>query len=112
MCLWRHGIALFSAITKPSILSQPSRRARRSQLSLDDEVLGRQVRQSFLGSDRTYGARRVWHDVLALDRGCSLHRIERLMREQALARDASTPRLAAGPRRAQRHRDNVLDREF
>jgi putative transposase len=22
------------------------------------------VRQSFLGSDRTYGARRVWHDVL------------------------------------------------
>jgi putative transposase len=56
----------------------------RSQRSLDDEVLGSQVRQSFLGSDRTYGARRVWHDVLALGGRCGLHRIERLMREQAL----------------------------
>jgi putative transposase len=35
-----------------------------SQRSLDDEVLGVQVRNSFIGSDRTYGARRVWHDVL------------------------------------------------
>lgn len=56
----------------------------RSQRSLEDEVLGSQVRQSFLGSDRTYGARRVWHDVLALGQGCGLHCIERLMREQAL----------------------------
>lgn len=38
----------------------------RSQRSLSDERLGAQVRQSFLGSDRTYGARRIWHDVLAL----------------------------------------------
>jgi len=37
----------------------------RSQRSLSDEWLGAQVRQSFLGSDRTYGARRIWHDVLA-----------------------------------------------
>ena len=37
----------------------------RSQRSLSDERLGAQVRQSFLGSDRTYGARRIWHDVLA-----------------------------------------------
>jgi hypothetical protein len=42
-------------------LSRP--RSRRSQ---EDEVLGGHVRQSFVGSDRTYGARRVWHDVLAL----------------------------------------------
>jgi putative transposase len=56
----------------------------RSQRSLDDEVLGRQVRQSFLSSDRTYGSRRVWHDVLALGQRCGLHRIERLMRQQAL----------------------------
>ena len=56
----------------------------RSQRSLEDEALGVQVRQSFLGSDRTYGARRVWHDVLALGQQCGLHRIERLMREQAL----------------------------
>lgn len=49
-----------------------------------DEVLSVQVRQSFLSSDRTYGARRVWHDVLALGLRCGLHRVERLMRKQAL----------------------------
>lgn len=42
----------------------------RSQRSLDDEVLGTQVRQSFVGSDRTYGARRVWHDMLELGLRC------------------------------------------
>lgn len=36
----------------------------RSRRSPSDEVLGAQVRQSFVRSDRTYGARRVWHDVL------------------------------------------------
>lgn len=35
-------------------------------------------------SDRTYGARRVWRDVLELGYACGLHRIERLMRNQAL----------------------------
>lgn len=56
----------------------------RSQRSQTDEVLGTLVRQSFIGSDRTYGARRVWHDVLALGQPCGLHRVERLMRLQAL----------------------------
>ena len=32
----------------------------RSQRSRDDEELGAKVRASFLASDRTYGARRVW----------------------------------------------------
>ncbi len=36
----------------------------RSRRNLSHEVLGAQVRQSFVRSDRTYGARRVWHDVL------------------------------------------------
>ena len=36
----------------------------RSRRSLDDEKLGAQVHQSFVRSDRTYGARRVWRDVL------------------------------------------------
>ena len=35
-------------------------------------------------SDRTYGARRVWRDQLAEGEACGLHRIERLMRLQAL----------------------------
>ena len=37
----------------------------RSQRSRSDEELGAKVRASFLASDRTYGARRVWHDMLA-----------------------------------------------
>jgi len=35
-------------------------------------------------SDRTYGARRVWHDLLSTGYWCGLHRVERLMRRQAL----------------------------
>jgi len=37
----------------------------RSRRSRSDEELGAKVRASFLASDRTYGARRVWHDLLA-----------------------------------------------
>ncbi len=37
----------------------PSARTRR------ETALGAAVRTNFLASDRTYGARRVWHDVLA-----------------------------------------------
>ena len=56
----------------------------RSQRSRSDEELGAKVRSSFLASDRTYGARRVWKDLLAEGLSCGLHRIERLMRSQAL----------------------------
>jgi putative transposase len=83
--------------------------SRRSQA---DEVLGAQVRQSFVGSDRTYGARRVWHDVLAQGQSCGLHRIERLMRLQGLRarpRRRSLPK-DQGVRSA--IADNVLDRQF
>ena len=84
----------------------PSRRSR------DDEEIGNRVRASFLGSDRTYGARRVWRDVLAEGIDCGLHRVERLMRAQALR---------ARPRRRSLPRDegqrsaiapNTLGREF
>lgn len=84
----------------------------RSQRSLDDERLGMQVRQSFLASDRTYGARRVWHDVLALGQRCGLHRIERLMRAQALR---ARPRRRGLPKDCGERSaiaDNVLDRQF
>jgi putative transposase len=56
----------------------------RSQRSRRDEELGAKVRASFVASDRTYGARRVWKDMLAEGLSCGLHRIERLMRLQAL----------------------------
>ena len=55
-----------------------------SARSRSDEALGRRVRASFVASDRTYGARRVWHDMLAEGFACGLHRIERLMQLQAL----------------------------
>jgi len=84
----------------------------RSLRSQTDEVMGALVRQSFIGSDRTYGARRVWHDVLALGHNCGLHRVERLMRQQALR---ARPRRRGLPQdRGQRSAiaDNVLDRQF
>ncbi len=56
----------------------PSKRAR------TDQETGAQVRASFLASDRTYGARRVWRDLLSEGIACGLHKIERLMRVQAL----------------------------
>jgi hypothetical protein len=51
----------------------------RSRRSRSDEELGAKVRASFLASDRTYGARRVWRDLLADGLSCGLHRIERLI---------------------------------
>ena len=83
-----------------------------SARSRSDEVIGARVRASFLGSDRTYGARRVWHDVLADGISCGLHKIERLMCQQALR---------ARPRRRGLPKDigersiiagNVLARQF
>lgn len=75
-------------------------------------MIGAQVHHSFIASDRTYGARRVWHDVLALGHRCGLHRIERLMRIQALR---ARPRRRGLPTdRGERNAiaDNVLDRQF
>jgi putative transposase len=42
------------------------------------------IEASFKASDRTYGARRVWRDVLEEGLTCGLHRIEGLMRINAL----------------------------
>jgi putative transposase len=84
----------------------------RSQRSLDDEVIGGQVHHSFVGSDRTYGARRVWHDVLALGQRCGLHRIERLMRMQALRARPRRRGLPADRGERSVLADNLLDRQF
>ena len=84
----------------------------RSCRSVEDERLGSHVRQSFLGSDRTYGARRVWHDLLALGERCGLHRVERLMRNQALR---ARPRRRGLPKDAGERAapaGNLLDRQF
>ena len=55
-----------------------------SQRSVTHEKLGKIVKQSFIDSDRTYGARRVWRDVLAGGSNCGLHLVEKLMKRQAL----------------------------
>jgi len=86
----------------------PSARAR------SDETLVAKVRASFIASDRTYGARRVWHDMLAEGISCGLHRIERLMQSQALRARPRRRRLPSdtGQRIADAVSSNVLDRQF
>jgi len=86
----------------------PSERCR------TDEALSIKVRASFVGSDRTYGARRVWHDLLAEGVSCGLHRIERLMRSHGLKARPRRRRLPPdlGERPAAAVAANVLDRTF
>jgi putative transposase len=86
----------------------------RSARSRGDEDLAAKVRASFLASDRTYGARRVWHDMIADGVACGLHRIERLMRLQGLRARARRRRLPPdlGERQATAVAPNRLDRSF
>ena len=90
------------------LMRPPSKRARRN------EELSAKVRASFIASDRTYGARRVWRDVLADGVSCGLHRIERLMRQQALRARPRRRRLPSdtGDRSTNAIAANVLDRAF
>ena len=77
-----------------------------------DEKLGSAMRKSFKDSDRTYGARRIWRDVLEEGFACGLHRIERLMRVNGLK---ARPRRRGLPKDDGERSviaDNVLDRDF
>jgi putative transposase len=90
-------------------LTRPRSERRRS-----DEDLSAKVRASFLASDRTYGARRVWRDMIEDGIDCGLHRIERLMRLQALKARPRRRRLPPdlGERQTNAVTPNVLDRSF
>jgi putative transposase len=79
-----------------------------------DEALSARARASFVGSDRTCGARRVWHDMLAEGTSCGLHRVERLMRAAALRARPRRRALPAdtGERSKAAIAANVLDRQF
>jgi putative transposase len=87
---------------------RPSARSRR------DEMLGARIRSSFQASDRTYGARRVWHDLLAAGIECGLHAIERLMRRNGLRARPRRRRLPSdlGDRSTAALSANVLERQF
>ena len=85
-----------------------------SARTLVDEELTTKVRTSFIASARTYGARRVWRDVLADGASCGLHKIERLMRANALR---ARPRRRGLPKDEGERSNlsvapNALDRQF
>ena len=83
-----------------------------STREIHDAKLVAAIETSFGASDRTYGARRVWRDVLEGGLACGLHRIERLMRINALR---ARPRRRGKPRDDGERSviaDNLLDRNF
>ena len=87
----------------------PSKRTRYEQ------ALMAVMMASFVDSDRTYGARRVWHDVLAEGFNCGLHRVERLMRQNAMKARPRRRRYLppdTGERMVSAIAPNVLDRQF
>lgn len=71
-----------------------------SQRTRDNERNSTMARADFLASDRTNGAHRVWHDVLAHGVDCGLHKIERLMRQGALQ---ARPRRRGRPKALPHH---------
>ena len=83
-----------------------------SRRELGDQALDKLIKQSFVDSDRTYGARRVWRDVLAAGMNCGLHRIERLMQAAALRARPRRRGLPKDEGARSEIADNVLDRQF
>lgn len=83
-----------------------------STREIHDAKLVMAIETSFKASDRTYGARRVWRDVLEEGLACGLHRIERLMRCNAFK---ARPRRRGKPKDDGERSiiaDNILDRDF
>jgi putative transposase len=77
-----------------------------------DEKIGAVMRQSFKDSDRTYGARRIWRDVIEEGLTCGLHRIERLMRVNGLKARPRRRGLPKDDGERSLIADNLLDRDF
>lgn len=88
------------------LIRAPSARAR------SNEEFGGKVRPSFIFSYWTYGARRVWHDLLAEGLSGGLHRVERLMLVHGLK---ARPRRRGPPKDDDLRSviaDNLIDRLF
>ncbi len=83
-----------------------------SAREIHNTKLATAIETSFKASDRTNGARRVWQDVLEEGLACGLHRIERLMRVNALR---ARPRRRGKPKDDGERSiiaDNILERDF
>lgn len=83
-----------------------------SAREIHDAKIVTAIETRFKASDQTYGARRVWHDVLEEGLACGLHRIERLMRINALR---ARPRRRGKPKDDGERSviaDNILERDF
>lgn len=70
------------------------------------------IETSFTASDRTYGTRRVWRDVRQESLACGLHRIERLMRINALRARRRRRGKAKDDGERSVIANNILDRDF
>lgn len=99
-------------VSRSAFHAWPSR--PRSARARAHETLTGRIRASFIASDRSYDARRVWHDLLAEAAACGLHRIERLMCSQAINARPRQRGLPAktGERPTVPVAANVLDRQF
>ena len=84
-----------------------------SARAIQDAKLVTAIDTSFRASDRTCGARRVWRDMLEDGMACGLHRIVRLMRQNALK---ARPKRRGKPKGRWRTLDDcrrdILDRNF
>jgi putative transposase len=79
-----------------------------------NEKLTGLIRQSFEASDRTYGSRRVWRDVLGWGERCGINRVARLMSGAGLQARRKRRRSPGdtGPRPEHSIAPNLLQREF
>ena len=89
-----------------------SKRANKNLRSC--ELIGharqKQIKISFVGRDRTFGARRGWHDLLADGAACGVHRVERPMRGQAWRDRPRRCGLSSDKGTWQEAADNLRDR--
>ena len=85
-----------------------------SQRARANDKLTGLIRQSFEASDRTYGSRRVWRDVLDWGASCGINRVARLMKAAGLAarhKRRRSPR-DNGPPSEHSIAPNLLQRQF
>lgn len=90
------------------------RTRRPSKREISNERMLGLIRQSFLGSDRTYGSPRVFRDLTDWGERTSAKRVARLMRVAGLRARPKRRRRPGDPALAPEHSiaPNVLDRQF